>query len=109
MASQEGSALVQKTARRHRHTAGQAPEPRTRDCHHTRVGIDAPDAGGRRALEARSRKRTSADAEIDDGSHRARRMIEGASDFRNQLVVERDQRADASVIFRRRDGEVGGD
>jgi hypothetical protein len=60
-------------------------------------------------LEARSRKRTGADAEIDDGSDRARRMIERASDFRNEVVVERDQRTDASVILCRRDGEVGGD
>lgn len=56
-----------------------------------------------------TRERTSADAEIDDRAYRARRMTECARDFRNQLVVERDQRSDASVVFRRRDCKVRGD
>ena len=61
------------------------------------------------ALQARARSAPVPIAEIDDGPHRARRVAERASDFRNQLDIDRDQRPDSSVVLRRRDCQVRGD
>src|SRR4029453_12151514 len=57
-------------------------------------------------MDAYPGQRARADPEIDDRSHRPRRMVEGANDLRDQLVVERYQRAEGPVLFRRRDRKV---
>jgi hypothetical protein len=63
----------------------------------------------RRVLQTGARQRAGADSKIDDCSNRARGMVERASGFRNQLVVQRDQRADAFVVLARRHCQVCGD
>jgi len=74
-----------------------------------RVGIDAPYACARCGRQARPREGAGTDSEIDHDPHRACRMTEREGDFRNQLVVERDTRADANVILRRRYSKVRSD
>jgi len=82
------------------------PKPPRRRRKHVCIRIDADDRGSRRARQAARRQRTGSDPQVDDAPRSRRHSVCGHVEH---LLIERNERADARVIFTQADPEMRGD